>query len=421
MQRLPVAVSIFTVLFFVFSLTGNLLIADPDFTSVAFAQKKKDKDKDDDKNALKGNKRLRAAVSDLQTRVTGLEATDPVPGPQGETGPAGPQGIAGPTGTQGPAGATGATGAVGGQGSSGLTGGKGDKGETGPQGPQGQVGFQGPHGDKGDPGDGNVVRVLAKPAGDDGNHIWGVTYYNVADVCAESGLPDEAGVLSNPNSPSRITAEVVDFQQFNPDILFRVRRHDMNNIKDEDVINADIEFYVQCLATSSEVIPAPDPHPVFLAFVTSTQYTGSLGGLAGADAKCQVEADAAGLPGTYKAWLSDLTESPATRFYHSLGGYLQVNGTVVADSWADLTSGSLQQPIMVTADGSHVGEAVWTGTRAEGHSGAINIQKNCNNWTSADGSYRGVTVFTYTSDYQWTFSNTESCNNIRNLYCFQQE
>src|SRR5207248_2675590 len=40
-------------------------------------------------------------------------------------------------------------------------------------------------------------------------------------------------------------------------------------------------------------------------FVTSVMYDGNLGGLAGADAKCQARATAASLSGTYKAWLSD--------------------------------------------------------------------------------------------------------------------
>ena len=49
------------------------------------------------------------------------------------------------------------------------------------------------------------------------------------------------------------------------------------------------------------------------AFVTSQLYNGNMGGLAGADARCQGLADAVGLPGTYRAWLSSATESPSTR------------------------------------------------------------------------------------------------------------
>jgi hypothetical protein len=163
-QRLPVTVSIFTVLFFIFSLTGNVLIADPSLTSVAFADDKKGKKKE--KNALKGNKRLRAAVSDLQGRVDTLETAPPVPGvpgPQGEqgiqgipgndgtdglpgadstvAGPPGPQGIPGSQGDQGPPGEDGANGLPG-----------ADSTVAGPPGPQGIQGIQGESGQDGQDG-----------------------------------------------------------------------------------------------------------------------------------------------------------------------------------------------------------------------------------------------------------------------------
>jgi hypothetical protein len=112
MQRLPTLISLFTVVFFIFSLTGNVIIADPTFSNVAFAQKgknkNKDKDKDQDKNKLKGNKRLRAAVADLQGRVDTLETAPPVPGVPGPKGDKGDQGdpgadsfVVGPKGDKG--------------------------------------------------------------------------------------------------------------------------------------------------------------------------------------------------------------------------------------------------------------------------------------------------------------------------------
>ncbi|MBT5261874.1 MAG: hypothetical protein HOL84_13575, partial [Nitrospina sp.] len=103
-----------------------MLIADPTFSSSAFAQKKKDKDDDDDdKNELKGNKRLREAVKALQEQVDTIELT---PGPQGDTGPQGP---AGPTGATGATGATGPTGPQGDTGTTGATGATGSAGPTG--------------------------------------------------------------------------------------------------------------------------------------------------------------------------------------------------------------------------------------------------------------------------------------------------
>ena len=63
----PGTILLLAFLFLFSTLATTVLIADPTFSNVAFAQKKgeKDKDKDSDKNALKGNKRLRAKVSDL--------------------------------------------------------------------------------------------------------------------------------------------------------------------------------------------------------------------------------------------------------------------------------------------------------------------------------------------------------------------
>ena len=154
MRRLPVAVPLFTVLFFIVSLTGNVLIADPTFSSLAFAQKGKDKkDDNDEKNELKGNKRLREAVSELQTTTVDLQdqinTIELLEGPKGDTGPAGPTGATGPqgvVGATGPQGVAGATGPQGATGSAGADGTDGATGATGPQGPQGTTGSAGADG-----------------------------------------------------------------------------------------------------------------------------------------------------------------------------------------------------------------------------------------------------------------------------------
>src|SRR5687768_3468798 len=69
-----------------------------------------------------------------------------------------------------------------------------------------------------------------------------------------------------------------------------------------------------------------------LVFATSQKFTGNLGGVAGADRKCQdlATAPGVGLPGTYMAWLSDSTNSPFTRFVKSPGPYQLVTGEKVA-------------------------------------------------------------------------------------------
>ena len=68
-------------------------------------------------------------------------------------------------------------------------------------------------------------------------------------------------------------------------------------------------------------------------FITSAKFKGNLGGLAGADDKCQAEADgpASIVPsGTYLAWLSDGTDSPDTRFTKSSHPYMLPDGTKLA-------------------------------------------------------------------------------------------
>ena len=60
-------------------------------------------------------------------------------------------------------------------------------------------------------------------------------------------------------------------------------------------------------------------------FVTSIIHNGSLGGQSGADAIRNVRATEAGLPGSYKAWLSDRPESLSTRFTQASVPYRRVD------------------------------------------------------------------------------------------------
>ena len=66
---------------------------------------------------------------------------------------------------------------------------------------------------------------------------------------------------------------------------------------------------------------------------------------ADADAFCQGLADAAGLPGIYRVWLSDSTGSPSTRFTRSTIPWIMPSGSnggiILADNWTDLTDSSI--------------------------------------------------------------------------------
>jgi hypothetical protein len=157
-----------------------------------------------------------------------------------------------------------------------------------------------------------------------------------------------------------------------------------------------------------------------LVFVTSVASQGNLGGLAGADATCQSLAAASGLFGTYRAWLSDGTASPATRFVHSPGPYQLVDGTTITANWADLTDGAIQAPIVITEQGTVVSSPeVWTNTRADG---TVNSDtRHCHDWTTVD-SGAGQTGYVWANNVaDWTDTQPVSaCSESHHLYCFQQ-
>ena len=51
-------------------------------------------------------------------------------------------------------------------------------------------------------------------------------------------------------------------------------------------------------------------------------------------------------------WLVPGAQAPATRFTQSVIPYVRTDGAVVANNWADLTDGTIQNPINVDEFGS---------------------------------------------------------------------
>ena len=105
-----------------------------------------------------------------------------------------------------------------------------------------------------------------------------------------------------------------------------------------------------------------------VVFVTETKVDGSIngGGPAGADAICQREAEAAGLLGTFWAWLSTTSQSAGMRFADSPGPFELPTGTTVANDLTDLLNGDIQVPINQLATGASIsGNTVYTGDAPE--------------------------------------------------------
>jgi hypothetical protein len=158
-----------------------------------------------------------------------------------------------------------------------------------------------------------------------------------------------------------------------------------------------------------------------ITFVTDSVHDGNLGGIAGADAICQQEAIENSLPGTYRAWISDSSgETPTSRLVHSTGPYVLVNGTVVANDWADLTDGNLQSAIERTPSGSLApASATWTNTSDDGTTAPDNY--SCNNWTSNSPSDVGNAGDVLSNLPRWSYAymNPWSCSENLRIFCVQ--
>ena len=111
------------------------------------------------------------------------------------------------------------------------------------------------------------------------------------------------------------------------------------------------------------------------------------------------------------------TTSPAARFNHSTGPYQLVDGTQVADNWADLTDGSIDHAIDLDQDGLAVGAPpTWTGTRIDGTVDA----DHCFDWTSSNFGDSGMGGVTTDADNNWTSNLPFPCSVMAHLYCFEQ-
>lgn len=161
-----------------------------------------------------------------------------------------------------------------------------------------------------------------------------------------------------------------------------------------------------------------------VVFVTSTTFAGNLGGVAGADAKCQALADLSPLARikghTFLAWLGTSTTSPSARFTHGTMPYVLAAGQVVAANWLDLTDGILTNGISVdelgTAHGSQT-EHAWDGTASNGGT----IGQSCMDWTAPAGALdKGRYGRVGDTGSGWSGAGDDDCGLANSLYCFEK-
>ncbi|MCA2981079.1 MAG: hypothetical protein INH41_31170 [Myxococcaceae bacterium] len=175
----------------------------------------------------------------------------------------------------------------------------------------------------------------------------------------------------------------------------------------------------------------PAPPGARVVFVTSATFTGDLGGLAGADARCGALAADAGLPGRFLAFLSTVGD----------GGLAAPDRFSGAAPWVLLTrdargklltpfpsADALRGPPRSPVDQDEAGRVlflgdkrqVWTGTLLDGGLDAPRPDRDttCGDWTTSrtTGLYGIIDVPTD----KWSGLGAIACASDNRLYCFQQ-
>ncbi len=207
-----------------------------------------------------------------------------------------------------------------------------------------------------------------------------------------------SGVMYNATFPTKVKiASLVDNESITPGL---------KSVRIEAEISDD--------GTSFAGITFREPLRIF---ATSQLYKGDLGGLAGADSKCQALANAAGLAGTWNAWLSTSTVNAKDRITNQK--YVRMDHARVAFGIEDLTDNLIANPIGLDENGVQPPEniPVWTGTTG---SGVASSDARCNDWTNSDVSVLGRFGITTSKTATWTHFATFNCNTILRLYCFEQ-
>jgi hypothetical protein len=148
-------------------------------------------------------------------------------------------------------------------------------------------------------------------------------------------------------------------------------------------------------------------------FVTRALFPGSMGGLVGGDAQCESFAAAAGMAGTWKAWLSDSATDALERIA-DVGPWLDVHGARVFRDKAQLM-GFPDVNLNVDETGGAATGVYWTGTML----GGGKSPNNCADWT--DGATAQATFGDTSSADRWTDTGPlRLCSESLRLLCFEQ-
>ncbi|QQG37114.1 MAG: hypothetical protein HYS17_04955 [Micavibrio aeruginosavorus] len=149
----------------------------------------------------------------------------------------------------------------------------------------------------------------------------------------------------------------------------------------------------------------------------------AIGGITGADTLCASAASAAGLGGTYMAWLAtDETDDPDSRFTtKAVIPYRGTDGALVANNWTDLTDGTVSvHPGRKSAAGDWIASGAVISNVSPGGAAINSGIDNCAGWTTNGSGYSGRFGTTGSTNTGWTSNSTMGCSGYRVMVCIQQ-
>ena len=151
--------------------------------------------------------------------------------------------------------------------------------------------------------------------------------------------------------------------------------------------------------------------------MTEATYSGALGSLAAADMFCRAAANAAGLTGTYRAWLSDGTTNAIDRITGD-GPWYTTGGDLAWGNKVELP-GAPVSPLLSENGGDVSGASVsgpWTGTDANGFA----TGQDCDGWTNATTEVSATLGTAKQGDTHWGGGGEAlRCDAKAPLICFQ--
>jgi hypothetical protein len=295
----------------------------------------------------------------------------------------------------------------------------------------------------GDPGGTGVYASGALNTSPDlvlgGNFFWPETDRDDGRIRSDPLYPSSDLVLQSNDAvqielDSDADGEDSDFTVVDKDgqTLFNVDASGLTFVEGDLFVNGEPQGGLVSLAEVQQLVDAgiqdhlATEHPR-IVFVTSQTYDGDLGGLSGADDKCQTLALNAGLLGTFKAWISGSSTSEEARDRMSRAdvAYRRVDFVKVADGWPDLTDGTLDAPINVNESGNTVLSSLtaYTNTDADGsihETGRECGQDPGDQWNTNDMFQSGGFGAVGATNNTWSWVSNNDCMNQRRLYCVQQ-